>query len=183
MKIDQNPYQISSYKGETRPPVKGLASRNGNGATGQNVVNDRVRQKNIEQTIQQLKMTEQKVIAHEMAHKAAGGNYAGAVSYEYRLGPDGKRYIVGGEVPIDLSDGTSPEDTVQKMEQVRMAALAPADPSPQDYAVAQDASMKEQAARQEIIKAEMANKTMLYKKNTGGPAAQDRTAAKMSLYV
>ena len=183
MKIDQNPYQISIYKGDANPSINGLASRNENGIADQNAVRDRVRQKNIEQTVQQLKMTEQKVIAHEMAHKAVGGNYAGAVSYEYRLGPDGKRYIVGGEVPIDLSDGASPEDTVQKMEQVRMAALAPADPSPQDYAVAQDASMKEQAARQEIIKAEMANKVMSYKKNTSGPAAQDRTAAKMSLYA
>ncbi|MGQ9812040.1 MAG: putative metalloprotease CJM1_0395 family protein [Dissulfurimicrobium sp.] len=183
MKIDQNPYQISGYKGEARPSVKELASRNENGIACQNAVNDRVRQNNIEQIVQRLKMREQKVIAHEMAHKAAGGNYVGAVSYEYQLGPDGKRYIVGGEVPIDLSDGISPEDTVQKMERVKMAALAPADPSPQDYAVAQYASMKEQMARQEIIKDEMAKKIMLYKKNTGGPTAQGRMAAKMSLYI
>lgn len=183
MKIDQNPHQISTYKGDTNPFAKDFIKRDNKGALDRDVDKDRIQQKNIEQIVQQLKMTEQKVIAHEMAHKMIGGIYAGAVSYEYRIGPDGKRYIVGGEVPIDLSGGISPEDTVRKMEQVRMAALAPADPSPQDYAVAQAASMKEQAARQEIIKAEMEKKVMAYKKNTtNGSTAQIKTIA-MSLYA
>ncbi|MEQ9335590.1 MAG: putative metalloprotease CJM1_0395 family protein, partial [Miltoncostaeaceae bacterium] len=30
-------------------------------------------------------------------HAAAGGQYAGAPSFTYQTGPDGKRYAVGGE--------------------------------------------------------------------------------------
>ncbi|MGB9712241.1 MAG: putative metalloprotease CJM1_0395 family protein [Dissulfurimicrobium sp.] len=182
MKIDQqNQYQIYEYNYE--PNSRGN-DRSGKGEIGfdRKAVGDRVRQQDVERVVQQLKMTEQKVIAHEMAHKVVGGNYAGAVSYEYRVGPDGRLYIVGGEVPIDVSDGISPEDTVRKMEQVRMAALAPIDPSPQDYRVAQEALMKEAAARQEIIKAEMENKAMKYKKNNAGTNGGDSRAG-LSLYV
>lgn len=181
MKIDQSLYQAYGYKDDVNSFV-GAPSGKGGNDQGQKAARDHARQQNVEQAVQQLKMTEQKVIAHEIAHKAVGGNYAGAVSYEYRTGPDGRRYIVGGEVPIDLSNGVSPEDTVRKMEQVRMAALAPADPSPQDYMVAQDASMKEQAARQDIIRAEMENKAIKYKKNTGKIDGQD-ARANVSFYA
>ncbi|MCX8164338.1 MAG: protein-glutamate O-methyltransferase [Aquificaceae bacterium] len=100
--------------------------------------------------LQQLRLIEQKVKAHEMAHKAVGGPYAGAVQYSYTYGPDGKLYITGGEVSIDLSEESSPEDTIKKMQVVRAAALAPADPSPQDYRVAMQATMKEMKARLEL---------------------------------
>jgi len=53
--------------------------------------------------IEKLKMREKQVIAHEMAHKTVGGQYAGAVHYTYTRGPDGRYYITGGEVSIDVS--------------------------------------------------------------------------------
>ena len=102
--------------------------------------------------VEQLKMREKKVIAHEMAHKAVGGRYAGTPHYTYTRGPDGKYYITGGEVPIDVSEEKDPEATIRKMEIVRAAALAPADPSPQDLRVAQLATIKELKARQELAK-------------------------------
>ncbi len=106
----------------------------------------------IRMIIEQLKIREKRVIAHEMAHKAVGGRYTGPVHYTYTRGPDGKYYITGGEVPIDTSEEKDPEATIRKMEVVRAAALAPADPSPQDIRVAQIATIKEIKARQELAK-------------------------------
>lgn len=102
--------------------------------------------------IEKLKMREKQVIAHEMAHKAVGGQYAGAVHYTYTRGPDGRNYITGGEVSIDVSPEADPEETIRKMQIVRAAALAPADPSPQDLAVAQRATALEMRARMELVK-------------------------------
>jgi hypothetical protein len=87
-----------------------------------------------------LKSRDREVRAHEAAHQAVGGQYAGAISYVYERGPDGAQYAVGGEVSIDTSpvDG-DPQATIEKMRTVRAAALAPAEPSPQDRAVAAQA--------------------------------------------
>lgn len=96
----------------------------------------------LHQQIQQYVSAENKVKAHEQAHKAVGGQYAGGISYDYKQGPDGKQYVVGGEVPIQAPEGKDPEDSIRIMEQVRRAALAPTDPSPQDLKVAASATKK-----------------------------------------
>jgi hypothetical protein len=101
--------------------------------------------------IQQLKKRDTDVRTHEMAHLAVAGRYAaGSVSYSYQTGPDGVKYAIGGEVPIDMSAESTPEATIQKMETVRRAALAPADPSPADLQIASAASAQEIQARQEL---------------------------------
>lgn len=86
--------------------------------------------------VAKLKQIDAKVRAHERAHAAVGGQYAGAPSYSYTRGPDGQMYAVAGEVSIDLSAEDDPQATLQKAAQVAAAALAPADPSGQDRAVA-----------------------------------------------
>ncbi|GAA0573704.1 putative metalloprotease CJM1_0395 family protein [Caenispirillum bisanense] len=86
--------------------------------------------------VAELKARDAEVRAHEQAHQAVGGRYAGAASYDTVRGPDGHSYAIGGEVPIDVSPGRSPEETIAKMEVVKAAALAPAEPSPQDRRVA-----------------------------------------------
>jgi len=59
-------------------------------------------------------------------------------------------YAVGGEVSIDTTPVKGdPQATVAKMETIKAAALAPADPSGQDRAVAAEASQEESQARQE----------------------------------
>lgn len=93
---------------------------------------------------------ERQVTAHEQAHKAVAGQFAGPISYDYVTGPDGRKYIVGGDVPIYAPEGRSPEETVQIMERVKRAALAPADPSAQDVSVAAQAAQIQMAARAEI---------------------------------
>jgi hypothetical protein len=100
--------------------------------------------------VQELKARDREVRAHEQAHAAVGGEYAGSPSYEFETGPDGQQYAVGGEVSIDISEASDPEETLQKMQQVRAAALAPNDPSPQDLRVAGEASRKASEARADI---------------------------------
>ncbi|MEM9705658.1 MAG: putative metalloprotease CJM1_0395 family protein [Pseudomonadota bacterium] len=90
------------------------------------------------EVVAELRARDREVRAHEQAHKNVAGRYAGAISYEYRRGPDNVRYAVGGSVPIDVSPvAGDPEATIDKMEVVKAAALAPAEPSAQDRAVAQ----------------------------------------------
>jgi len=63
------------------------------------------------------------------------------MEFTFRQGPDGKRYAVGGEVSIDVAKVPgNPEATALKAEQIRRAALAPAEPSSQDRQVAALAS-------------------------------------------
>ncbi|GAA0854974.1 putative metalloprotease CJM1_0395 family protein [Aliiglaciecola litoralis] len=102
--------------------------------------------------IEELKSRDQEVRSHEQAHAAVGGQYAGSPSYEFESGPDGKQYAVGGEVPIDISEEKTPEETIRKMQQVRAAALAPADPSPQDLRVASEATKLATEARSDVAR-------------------------------
>ena len=96
----------------------------------------------------ELARTDRSVRAHEQAHMVAAAGYAvGGPTYSYVLGPDGQNYAIGGEVPIDTSPiAGDPEATIRKAEAIRAAALAPADPSPQDRAVAAVATQMEQQA-------------------------------------
>lgn len=88
----------------------------------------------------ELKARDREVRAHEAAHQAAGGMHAGAMSLTYEQGPDGVQYAVGGEVPISVSAVSgNPQATVEKMRTVRAAAMAPAQPSAADMAVAAQA--------------------------------------------
>ena len=109
----------------------------------------------IKEEIAKLKEIDAHVKAHEAAHKAAGGSLAGAPSYKYVTGPDGKKYAVSGEVPIAIKKGNTPEETITNMQQVKAAALAPADPSPQDLKVATTAEMIENQARMKLQKGKL----------------------------
>jgi hypothetical protein len=112
-----------------------------------------------QQYIAELKARDQEVKAHEQAHRAVGGQYAGAASYTYQSGPDGVRYAVGGEVSIDISPvPNDPAATITKMSTVKAAAYAPAEPSAQDRAVATEAQRiiaKAQAELAEENRAEL----------------------------
>lgn len=103
------------------------------------------------QELNRLKARDAEVKRHEQAHASVGGAHAGTPQYEWERGPDGRMYAVGGEVQIDVApiEG-DPEKTIQKMRQVRAAALAPAEPSSQDRQVAAKAQMEIQKARQAV---------------------------------
>ena len=107
--------------------------------------------------VEHLKQVDREVRAHEQAHLSAAGPYAtGGASFQFTTGPDGAAYAVAGEVGIDASSERTPEATIQKMQVVRAAALAPADPSPQDMAVAAAAGAAESAARGDLAKQQAA---------------------------
>lgn len=98
-----------------------------------------------------LKSRDTEVRTHEQAHMSAGAQHiAGSPTFTYQTGPDGKRYVIGGEVPIDISKEATPEETIAKMETVKRAALAPAEPSAADRQIASQASMKLAQAREEL---------------------------------
>ena len=104
------------------------------------------------QEVDELKARDREVRQHEQAHAAAGGQYTrGGPQYEYTNGPDNKRYATGGEVSIDVSEvPDDPQATIGKMQVVYRAALAPAEPSSADRAIAGEAKQKEAEARREL---------------------------------
>jgi hypothetical protein len=120
-----------------------------------------------QQVIAELADRDREVRAHEQAHVSAGGAYIrGGASYDYQSGPDGKRYAVGGEVSIDTSPvRDNPQATIAKMQVVRAAALAPADPSAQDRAVAAAAAQAEAAAAAELNEMRAAEAVSAYTAN------------------
>jgi len=116
-----------------------------------------------QEQVQELKTRDAEVRAHEQAHAAAGGAFAGAPSYTETRGPDGHSYAIGGEGSIDsapISGG--PEASIAKLTTVIAAALAPAQPSGQDQAVAAQAQTNLAQAY-----------TELREKNLGGGEEQE----------
>ncbi|EAL7916768.1 hypothetical protein DWT08_07640 [Campylobacter jejuni] len=104
------------------------------------------------QQVRELQSIDRNVKAHEAAHQAAGGGLAGAASFSYTRGPDNQMYATAGEVPIRMQKGRTPEETIANARQIAAAAMAPADPSPQDYKVAANAAKMEFEARAEAMK-------------------------------
>ncbi|MBV7535268.1 catalase [Duganella sp. sic0402] len=101
--------------------------------------------------IDQLKSRDLEVRQHEQAHMAAAGGLAtSGASYTYQRGPNGIDYAIGGEVNIDTSPGATPEETIARARAVQSAALAPAEPSGADRAVAAQAQQMEMQARAEL---------------------------------
>jgi hypothetical protein len=114
--------------------------------------------KDEQKEVNELKKTDREVRAHEQAHLAAAGGLAtSGANYEYKTGPDGKKYAVAGDVHIDVSEGKDPEQTIRKAEKIKRAALAPAKPSAQDRAVAAKVSAMEAKARMELAKKQYSN--------------------------
>ncbi len=124
-----------------------------NSSTNEDKKEESIKKAQERQVVAKLQARDSEVRAHEAAHLAAAGGIAsGGASFTYQRGPDGKMYAVGGEVPISISGGSSPQETIKQMRQVAAAALAPADPSPQDYAVASSARSEEMRALAELRK-------------------------------
>lgn len=165
------PHQkTNSVNGEQHdfPPIPGgvkqpdALKKNENGPDGisqksdlQKNSKEQQKEREVQQVAQKMKQIEDRVISHEQAHMAAGGDLAGGASYTYVRGPDGRMYISGGEVGISMPVSDNPEETIANMDRVQRAALAPADPSPQDLRVASSAAMVAQQARAQLQKQQM----------------------------
>ncbi len=104
-----------------------------------------------ERMIRDLQTRDTEVKAHEAAHKS-GGASTGAASYTYQQGPDGRMYAIGGEVSVSMKGGATPQETIANAQAVIASAMAPANPSPQDYAVASSAKIMMAKAQQQKAK-------------------------------
>ena len=90
------------------------------------------------------------IYAHEKAHQNAGGSLAGAIVIE----KNEEGIPVGGHVNIKMPslNPQNPQKTIDDANTVIRAAMAPSDPSSQDYAVAaqaQNIKMRAQALKNE----------------------------------
>ena len=91
-----------------------------------------------------IKGNYKKILTHEQAHKRAGGALAGAIVIE----KNAQGIPVGGHVSIKMPtlNPKNPQHTIDNANTVINSAMAPSDPSSQDYKVAAQAkSIKSQA--------------------------------------
>lgn len=94
-----------------------------------------------------IKQRLSEIYTHERAHKVAGGSLAGAIVIDWKNG-----IPVGGHVSIKMPslNPKNPKKTIEEANTVINSAMAPADPSSQDYKVAGQAKgIKAQAERME----------------------------------
>ena len=137
------PERVSASASPSAPPASDTSSAKENKISVDQARLDENRM------LQQLRARDREVRAHEAAHIAAGREYVrGGPSFTLQQGPDGRSYAIGGEVHLDASPiPNDPAATLSKAEIVRRAALAPAQPSPQDIQVASNASSMAARAR------------------------------------
>ena len=124
--------------------------------------------------VTELQAADTNVRAHEAAHMAAGGGLTSPASYTYERGPDNKMYAVAGEVGISTGEGNTPQESLNKAQTIRRAALAPADPSPQDLKVAAQAASMEMSARAQIMQEKMAQNSQ-NQNNSGDGSTENST--------
>ncbi len=74
---------------------------------------------------------------HELAHKNAAGSYGGPIVIE----KNSEGIPIGGHVSIEMTrlNKENPTETIEHADTVIKAAMAPSDPSAQDYKVAAEA--------------------------------------------
>ena len=164
-------YAINYYNTPAQSNDRGVENNTGNSSgdkTSNAENNTQNNDKNAGQkNIGELSLEEQRIVtelqaadtnvrAHEAAHMAAGGGLTSPASYTYEQGPDNKMYAVAGEVGISTGEGNTPQESLNKAQTIRRAALAPADPSPQDLKVAAQAASMEMSARAQIMQEKMA---------------------------
>ena len=148
----QNSRETGQLAPTTLPDNRFVEATGEDGQRKQQDPKQQEQQQRQEQQVQDLVERDKEVRTHEQAHQSAGGEYASSPTYQFTQGPDGKRYATGGEVQIDTSVVPGdPAATIAKMQQIRAAALAPAEPSAQDLAVARSAAASEAKARKELM--------------------------------
>lgn len=117
--LEKDTYR-ETYKGDRIPEEKGKQKEEGERVEDPTGLSEEEREE-----VERLRKRDREVRAHENAHRAAAGRYAGPIRYEYVRGPDGKMYAVGGSTQIDTSIPEDPEEAYQKAKILQAAATAP----------------------------------------------------------
>ena len=91
-----------------------------------------------------IKKNYDEIYAHELAHKRAGGELAGEIVIERNA--DGIPFAGHVDIKMPSLNPNNPQKTINDANTVIRSAMAPSDPSDQDYKVASQAqSIKMQA--------------------------------------
>lgn len=91
-----------------------------------------------------IKKNYDEIYAHELAHKAAGGSLAGSIVIERNA--EGIPFAGHVDIKMPSLNPNNPDKTINDANTVIRSAMAPSDPSDQDYRVsAQAQSIKMQA--------------------------------------
>lgn len=162
MTISSVSINSSFFAPSSAMPNFGLLNQAKSGV-GFQVSGDKSQEIKQQQEIRQLKDRDREVKAHEQAHlSAAGGLATGSAHFTYVTGPDGQRYATGGDVGIDVSEvPNDPQATLRKAETIRRAAMAPAQPSGQDYSVAGKAAAMAAKAAMQLLETNQGNQGRL----------------------
>ncbi|MDL2307376.1 hypothetical protein LJC48_05045 [Desulfovibrio sp. OttesenSCG-928-C06] len=89
--------------------------------------------------LQKLQERDAHVKAHESAHVMAAGGQAGAVTYSYQRGPDGRSYAVGGSVNISVSSSGDADESARQAGRAQRAATVNGEMSAADAQTARRA--------------------------------------------
>lgn len=86
-----------------------------------------------EAEVRTLRIQERQVRRTQFVKAAVGGATVTGASYQFDIGPDGHRYIVGGDVALDVNPVEGdPRATIHKMQRVRAAAVISHTPTRND---------------------------------------------------
>jgi hypothetical protein len=106
---------------------------------------------NKQKAVEQLKSRDKEVRAHEAAHSTNPELIKiGSSQFDYTIGPDGKAYATGGKVTLSTGNSRTPEEALSKAEALKKAAMAPGEPSSQDFQTLNAAVAMEFEARNQI---------------------------------
>ena len=98
----------------------------------------------------QLELSQTQIQRHIESHRAVTTQHSSPPNYQYQP-LDGALYIVSGDVVFDTSaEPNNPQATLKKAQLIRMASMAPIDPSLQDRNASQQAMMMVTQAKGEI---------------------------------
>lgn len=153
---DGDSFQLSDtsrYRGSTSKAAE--SSPTESSPTESNPTESNLSESNLSESeqneVDQLKERDQEVKRHEQAHASAAGAHSRGISYDYTTGPDQAQYATSGHVDIDMSPVSGdPQATIDKMQTIQRAALAPEEPSSQDRQVQSDALKMETEAKKDL---------------------------------
>jgi hypothetical protein len=101
--------------------------------------------------LEKFEQRDAEVKAHELAHQTNSGGLAGAASYTYQQGPDGKMYAIGGSVPITFKSGSTPQESIKNAKAIASATTSPDAPSSRDFSLLSSAKMMQLKAEQQLL--------------------------------
>lgn len=99
-----------------------------------------------------IKKNYDEIYAHELAHKSAGGALAGSIVIERNA--EGIPFAGHVDIKMPSLNPNNPQKTINDANTVIKSAMAPSDPSDQDYRVAaqaQSIKMQDQAIKDKNV--------------------------------